>query len=140
MRFLKVSEKKFPKNTQFTGSQQVAKFMDDVKSLDREALWILHLDTRLNLIDRELVSLGIVSGSLCHPREVFRRAIIQGSTAIILVHNHPTGDPSPSADDHNVTEKIKEASNILQIDFLDHIIIGPTDKYFSFADDGKLNP
>jgi len=138
MKFLTVSEKKFPKNEKFSNSSQIAKHMLDVCDLDREALWCLHLDTRLNLIDREMVSLGTVSGSIAHPREIFRRAIINGSSAIILVHNHPSGDVSPSIEDHAITQTIKKAGQLLQIELLDHVIICPTGNFYSFADEGAL--
>lgn len=137
MEFLKVSER-VEKSENFRGSDKVNEFMKDVRELDREAMWVLHLDTRLNLIDREMVSLGIVNASLAHPREIFRKAIIKGSCAIILVHNHPSGDCTPSQEDFSTTNRIKKAAEILGIDFLDHLIITPKGNFYSFADNKTL--
>lgn len=102
----------------------IAALLTDMKTLAQEAFVILTLNTRYKVLDRHLVTLGIVDASLVHPREVFRRAIMDGASAIVLAHNHPSGDPTPSAEDIRITRQLVEAGRILQIEVLDHVIIG----------------
>lgn len=116
-----------------SGSEAVYRYMKDIETLDRESVFAIHLDTRLKIIGRELVSLGNLTGSIVDPKAVIREAIIRNSAAIILVHNHPSGDFSPSTADKLVTEKVKKACDLVGIDFLDHIIIG-ANGYVSMAD------
>jgi DNA repair protein RadC len=84
------------------------------------------------------VSVGSMSTSVVHPRDAFRAAILQGASAVILVHNHPSGDPAPSREDFDVTKRMVNAGKILGIKVLDHIIIGDND-YYSFADVSQLD-
>src|SRR5687767_14631338 len=89
-------------------------------------------------LERDItVTRGILNSSLVHPREVFREAIAERAAAIILVHNHPSGDPSPSADDRNVTDQLVAAGRLLDIPVHDHVIIG-RGRYTSFAEAGLL--
>ena len=81
----------------------------------------------------ELVNIGTLTSSLVHPRETFRRAVIQGSASIIVAHNHPSGEVDPSADDTKITKLLFEAGNILGIKMLDHVIFAKG-KFFSFRD------
>ncbi|HNR80059.1 MAG TPA: DNA repair protein RadC [Mesotoga infera] len=104
----------------------------DMTLLDRETVRVISLDTRLNYCGLNTVSVGILDSSLLHPREVFKPAISRTAAAIILVHNHPSGDPSPSKEDGNITDRIKEAGETLGIKLLDHIIIGKG-SFFSFT-------
>jgi len=114
----------------------------EMRALQKESLRVLLLDTRYRLIDMEEVSLGSVNESIAHPREVFRPALRQAAYAIIVVHNHPSGDPTPSSTDHSLTRRLAEAAELLQIKLLDHVIIGsPADgraPYFSFKEAGVL--
>ena len=111
---------------------------------DQEQLWLISLDRKNRPKGRTLISLGTATGSLVHPREVFRPAIIAGASAIILCHNHPSGDPSPSGADMQITRKIREAGQCIDIEMVDHVIIG--DKladpaglgYYSFRNAGLL--
>jgi len=100
------------------------------------------LDTRYRLIRIEEVSRGSTNESIAHPRELFRPALVASAYAVIVVHNHPSGDSSPSQTDHSLTRRLAEAAEILQIKLLDHIIIGaPTANspgYFSFKEAGVL--
>jgi DNA repair protein RadC len=96
----------------------------DLRDLAQEAFHVLCLDTKNGLINRHLASLGIVDASLVHPREIFRCAITDNATAIVLVHNHPSGDPTPSAEDVRITRQLIEAGRILSIKVLDHVVIG----------------
>ncbi len=103
----------------------------------QEELWVALLDVRNRLLLSMEVSRGTLNGSLVHPREVFYAAIRNSAAAIILLHNHPSGDPEPSAEDRKVTLQIAEAGKVLGIPLLDHIIIG-CDSYFSFKDSGNM--
>jgi DNA repair protein RadC len=114
----------------------------ELRTLHKESLRVLLLDTRYHFIRMEEVSLGSVNESIAHPREVFRPALIASAYAVIVVHNHPSGDPSPSQSDHSLTRRLAEAAELLQIKLLDHIIIGAPAEgrapYFSFKEAGVL--
>lgn len=114
----------------------------EMRALHKESLRVLLLDTRYRLLRNEEVSLGSVNESIAHPREVFRPALIASAYAVIVVHNHPSGDPAPSQADHSLTRRLAEAAELLQIKLLDHIIVGaPADgraPYFSFKEAGVL--
>lgn len=139
MKFLTLGEKIPKKDIQvLTSSAIVYDYMKDTGDLDREAVFVVHVDSRLRILKRELVSLGTLGGSLVNPREVFRQAIVNNSAGIIMVHNHPSGDPTPSKQDIEVTGKMKAAGELLGIDFLDHIIVTNTGRYTSLADNKVL--
>ncbi len=114
----------------------------DMQQLHKESLRVILLDTRYHLLWAEEVSLGSVNESIAHPRDVFRPAIIASAYAVIVAHNHPSGDPSPSQSDHSLTRRLAEAAELLQIKLLDHIIIGAPAEgrqaYFSFKEAGIL--
>ncbi len=95
-----------------------------MRALRKESLRVLLLDTRYRLIGVEEVSLGSLNESVAHPREIFRPALIHSAFAVIVAHNHPSGDPTPSAEDIRLTRRLKQASELLMIGLLDHIIIG----------------
>lgn len=106
---------------------------------EKEQLVVLLLSTRYNLQGFSLVSIGSVNESIAHPREIFRAAVANGSYAIIVMHNHPSGDPSPSPADHSLTRRLRDGAELLQIKLLDHVIVGSgTDRYFSFKEAGVL--
>jgi DNA repair protein RadC len=115
----------------------------EMRTLHRESLRVVLLDTRLCLLRVEEISLGTVNESLAHPREVFRPAFIYSAFAIILVHNHPSGDPSPSEADRRLTRRLSEVATLLQIRLYDHIIIGNGDNgrqpWFSFREVGLIS-
>jgi DNA repair protein RadC len=114
----------------------------EMRALHKESLRVILLDTRYHHIGTEQVSLGSVNESIAHPRDVFRPAVVASAYAVIVVHNHPSGDPSPSQSDHSLTRRLVEAAELLQIKLLDHVIIGaPADgrqPYFSFKEAGVL--
>jgi len=114
----------------------------DMRRLRTESLRVILLDTRYRLLHIEEVSLGSLNESIAHPREIFRPALTYCAHAVIVVHNHPSGDASPSQTDHSLTRRLAEAAELLQIKLLDHIIIGaPSDTapgYFSFKEAGVL--
>ena len=104
---------------------------------DRERFYGVHLDVQNRICGVELVSQGTVTASLVTPREVYKSAILANATAVIAVHNHPSGNAAPSADDRAVTRDLVEAGKILEIPLYDHVIVGDQ-SYFSFAEAGLL--
>ena len=103
----------------------------------QERFLVLHLDVQNNLHSYETVTIGTLDAAVVHPREVFRAAILANSAGILLVHNHPSGNPTPSLRDREVTRQLCEAGTILGIPVRDHVIIG-NDSYSSFLDLGLL--
>ncbi len=98
--------------------------MEDMRYLDREHFKVIYLDRKGGIIVAEDISVGGLHSSIAHPREVFKNAIKRSAAAIILVHNHPSGDPSPSNEDMETTRRLVEAGQIVGIEVLDHVIIG----------------
>lgn len=112
-------------------------FMDELKFQKQEYLKVLLLNAQGGVISTKTVTMGTLTESLVHPREVFREAVKRSAAAIAIVHNHPSGDNRPSAYDRDVTSRIAEAGNLMGIKLIDHIIVG--DKgYFSFRDEGLM--
>ncbi len=111
-------------------AKQAFTHLKDMGNLNKENLRGLYLNSRYQLIHSETISVGTIDTSIVHPREVFRPAITQGASAIILAHNHPSGVLEGTAEDILVTKKIKEAGELLGIELLDHLIIS-RDKYIS---------
>ncbi|MGB9929871.1 MAG: RadC family protein [Methanosarcina sp.] len=101
----------------------------------KEKFITLYLDTKNQILKEEVVSIGSLNASIVHPREVFKSALMESSASVIMIHNHPSGDPSPSKEDIMVTEKLIEGGKLLGIDVLDHIIIGDG-RYVSLKDEG----
>jgi DNA repair protein RadC len=107
-------------------------------SANKEHFFSLHLNSKNQLIREVLISVGSLSTSVVHPREVFAPAVRDSTAALIFIHNHPSGDPSPSREDRDCTQRLIHAGQILGIRVLDHIVLG-YDDYYSFADAGLLN-
>ncbi len=105
---------------------------------NKEHFFSLHLNSKNQLIREVLVSIGSLSTSVVHPREVFAPAVRDSSAALVFMHNHPSGDPAPSREDRDCTQRLLHAGQILGIRVLDHIVLGHDD-YYSFADAGLLN-
>ncbi len=98
---------------------------EEIQTLDNEIFWVLHMDSKNQFDGKpEEITSGLLNSSLVHPREVFRKAIRDATCAVILAHNHPSGDPTPSPEDIKVTRQLVEAGKIIDIKVLDHIIIG----------------
>ena len=110
--------------------------------LDREHVVVLCLNRRNRLLKYEVLTQGTGTSSLVHPAECFRPAIRAGAPAVIIAHNHPSGDPAPSEADRTVTRRLREAAEILELTLLDHLVVGDAGRdpqgrgYFSFADAG----
>lgn len=107
-----------------TSPEDVYDICEWMKTLDKEHFLVLLLDTKNNVFSEDVVSVGTLNASIVHPREVFRKAIRNNCNAIILVHNHPSGDTTPSQEDYDVTRKLQRAGEHLDIEILDHVIIG----------------
>lgn len=110
---------------------------DEFSEKKKEHFICLFLDTQNRIIKQEVISIGTLDASLIHPREVFNTAIKENAKSIILVHNHPSGDVTPSEGDTNATDRIKETGKILKINLIDHVIIGK-EGFYSFKEDSKL--
>lgn len=135
-----------------TGTQPVldraervfAHFRAQVTGLAVEKFWVLCLNRKNRLIRQVEVTSGTATSSLAHPREVFREAVHHGAASVVCVHNHPSGDPAPSAADVQVTRQLREAARALDIALLDHVIVGQlgTDPrglgYYSFREAGVI--
>ncbi|MFC4078383.1 RadC family protein [Salinithrix halophila] len=98
--------------------------MDELRHLSQEHFICLFLNTKNRVIDKQCIFVGTLNSSVVHPREVFREAIRRSSAGVICVHNHPSGDPTPSREDILVTERLFEAGRIVGIELLDHVIVG----------------
>ena len=122
----------------------LAHFQSIVAGLAVEKFWVLCLNRKNRLIKLVEITSGTATSSLAHPREVYRAAIRQGATAVVCVHNHPSGDPAPSAADVQVTRQLRDAAKAVDIELLDHVIIGraaadPQSRgYYSFRESGVL--
>jgi DNA repair protein RadC len=114
-------------------SKIVNLMMDELRYLNQEHFKILLLDTKNQIIKIENISVGTLNASIVHPRDVFNAAIKRHANSIILVHNHPSGDPTPSNEDINVTNRLVEVGEIVGIKVLDHIIMGDN-RYISFKE------
>jgi DNA repair protein RadC len=115
-----------------------------LRGLDQELFAVLCLDAKNGLKVSEVVTVGILDSSLVHPREVFHVAVRAKAASIVLIHNHPSGDPTPSAEDIRITRQLIEAGKILDIKVVDHVIIGTADEtgrggFFSMRESGVVN-
>lgn len=110
----------------------------------QESFWVILLDRKNHALGRVRVTLGTATAALAHPREVFRPAILANACAIICAHNHPSGDPAPSAPDVQVTRQLREAAKAVDIELIDHVIVGHVESdprrrgYYSFREAGML--
>ncbi|MBL9217252.1 MAG: DNA repair protein RadC [Opitutaceae bacterium] len=121
-----------------------AHFLPQISGLAVEKFWVLCLNRKNRLLKQVEITSGTATSSLAHPREVFREAIRHGATAIVCVHNHPSGDPAPSAADVQVTRQMRDAARAVDIELLDHVIVGregadPQGRgYYSFREAGVV--
>lgn len=111
--------------------------MEEMRYLDREHFRVVSLSTKNHVLGISPISIGSLNSSLVHPRECFKEAIRRNSNAIILLHNHPSGDPTPSREDIDVTRRLSDGGQILGIEVLDHVIIGDN-RYISLKERGIL--
>ena len=131
----KVIKKKIKK---ITSSADVYTYMKNELTFKKKEHFVaILLDTKNVIIAEETISIGDLSSTIVNPREVFKPAIKKSAKSIILVHNHPSGDPTPSMEDLQITKRLVDAGEILDISVLDHIIIGK-DKFYSFKKEGNI--
>lgn len=123
--------------TRYTSPSQVYEMFSFLMQETKEMFITLHLDGKNRIVCCDLVSIGSLNQSIVHPREVFKTACLSNAAAVILIHQHPTGDPTPSSEDIAITRRLKEAGEIMGIKILDHIIVGDGE-YLSFIERGLL--
>lgn len=117
--------------------KEAAALFSDLENEDSEVFCVAILNAQHRCIARVEVTRGLLDSSLVHPREVFRMAIALNASALIVAHNHPSGDPTPSVEDRNITAQLVAAGKLLDIAVHDHLIIGAA-RYISFAEQGWL--
>jgi DNA repair protein RadC len=123
---------------QFVTPREVAEYLlPQFGSKPVEHFGIVMLDTKHRLLRTSIVSVGTLDSSPAHPREIFREAASASAAAVVLFHNHPSGDPTPSRDDLELTRRLAHAGEIMGIDVIDHMILADT-RYFSFREAGRL--
>ena len=123
-----------------TQDKAVEYIIREFADLDREVFMILNLDTALRPINLNVGSMGTLSETMVHPREVFKASILSNASSVICIHNHPGGDVTPSDPDIAVTNRLTECGKILGIEVADHLIIGGRDgTYFSFQESARAN-
>jgi DNA repair protein RadC len=131
---LKKKKRISPFDISIQSSMDAGKFFSHVLShRDREILGVIGLDVKGNINYYEVVHIGTLSQNIIHPREIMKASILTNSNCIIMAHNHPSGDVTPSAADRKATEKMMEAGSLLGIELLDHIIVAE-DKYYSIKE------
>jgi DNA repair protein RadC len=140
----RMAAEKEPKKRKINTPQDALEVLNPLaRTLEQEVFWVLLLDTR-NQLQRSPVEVhrGTLNASLVHSREVFKEAIRSSCAAVLLAHNHPSGDPSPSREDIQLTRQLVDAGKILEIAVLDHIILGKADgngnEYFSLQESGLV--
>lgn len=111
--------------------------MEEMRSLNQEHFVVLFLNTKNQIIHRQTIFIGSLNASIVHPREVYREAVKRSAASIIVAHNHPSGDPSPSQEDIHVTRRLVESGKMIGIEVLDHLIIGDR-KFVSLKEKGYL--
>ena len=121
---MSASTVKEPTATECRTAEDVAQALHPYANLAQEAFYVLTLNVRNHIIDSHLVTLGVADACLVHPREVFRPAISDGAASVIVAHNHPSGDPSPSSNDLRITKQLIDAGEIIGIEVMDHVILG----------------
>ena len=127
-----------PARVRFGTPREVAAYLlPQFGSRPVEQFGVVMLDTKHRLLRTSVVSVGTLDSSPAHPREIFREAASASAAAIVLFHNHPSGDPLPSRDDVELTRRLVQAGELMGIDVLDHVILADT-RYFSFKEAGRL--
>lgn len=121
----RVARSRLPDMVTISGPQDAADLlMEDLRHYREEHFVCLFLNTKNHVVGRETLSVGSLNASIVHPREVFRAAVRRSSASILCAHNHPSGDPTPSAEDLKLTRRLAEAGALLGIELLDHLVIG----------------
>jgi DNA repair protein RadC len=111
--------------------------MEDLRYREQECFAAIFLDTRNQVLRVRILTMGTLTGSPAHPREVFKEALAQGAASLVVCHNHPSGDPTPSADDITLTARLVKAGEVMGLPVVDHIVIG-AGRYVSLKEAGKM--
>lgn len=127
-----------PRPTISTPEDVVVLCAPQLRGLDREHFWVLGLNTRNNLIRMVEVSVGSLNASIVHPRELYLEAVRVSAASVVVVHNHPSGDPTPSGADIQLTRRLQKAGDVLGIELLDHVVIGDGGEHASLRDLGLM--
>lgn len=129
----RIAQKNMEKKiTKIKNSEDIYQYLkNEIQDKKNECFYAILLDTKNVIISKEVISIGTLDASIVHPREAFKPAIKKSAKSIVFAHNHPSGDFTPSKDDFRTTQRLVEAGEILDIEVLDHIIIGK-DGYYSF--------
>lgn len=122
--------------TRYSAPTQIFETFSFLRQETKEYFITLHLDGKNRILAVDVVSQGSLNQSIVHPRETFKTALLSSAAAIILIHNHPSGDPTPSGEDLAITRRLKEVGDLIGIKVLDHIVIG--EEYMSFVERGIL--
>jgi DNA repair protein RadC len=131
-------EYSYEKRPKINGVDDVIKAVKPmIADPNKEFFIALYLNTKNGIIKQEVISIGSLSANVVHPREVFRTACMVSASSIIVAHNHPSGDPTPSREDIELTKKLVDAGKIIGIEVLDHVIIGH-DRNYGFQESGML--
>jgi DNA repair protein RadC len=130
--------KETEKAIKITNSQQIQHEMSFLEGYAHEEFWAIYLKRNNTIIKKTQHSKGGISGTVVDVRLILKEAILSKASAIILCHNHPSGELRPSEADKQITEKIKQSAKIMDIAVIDHVIIGNNGKYFSFCDEGLI--
>ena len=138
MRLLRLGGRRHPVNDPINSAARVYDlFKEEAAGLMKEVFWTVLLDGRNRVIDIDEVAVGSLTSTLVHPREVFTAAMHVGAAHVILVHNHPSGDAEPSAEDVALTKRLLEAGEVVGIKVLDHVVVGD-DRFSSFSERGLI--
>jgi len=134
-----VEEQPWKSRSQLNTPTEVAKFLSEaLSSYDRELFCCLNMSTKTQVINMNIISMGTLNAALIHPREVFKSAILSNANSVILAHNHPSWNCTPSEEDRNITRRLEGCGRLLGIEILDHIITGEPGVYYSFREKGIL--
>ncbi len=138
---IEIGKRAYKKNNSediyITTARDVFNELRDIKDSKKEHFIAFYLDARRKVVKREIISVGIINAAIVHPREVFEPAVKNLAVSMIVAHNHPSGDPTPSDDDLALHRRICKAGTILGISVLDHVVV-TTEKYISFKEEGCL--
>ena len=132
--FSLTSRKTFSKIKKISSAKDVFDYFASIRELKQEHFYCIHLNSKNEIISSKLIAIGTLNSVIIHPREVFKEAIKESAQSIILVHNHPSGDVTPSLQDKEITTKLEKASELVGIDLVDHVIVSK-EKWWSWEDD-----
>jgi DNA repair protein RadC len=139
VRLVRESEFKYA-DRKITGGSSVSELLRTIGLHEKagEEFYAIYLNTKNHVLGIEMISRGTLNSSLVHPREVFKGALLANAYALVLAHNHPSGNVEPSVADKNVTKMLVAAGNLLDVRILDHVIIGSKGGYFSFSEHSMI--